>query len=126
MTTFPGTVQLEDAALPATLGLGDHKISLVAGDSPIGEWTTGEYSIVDLGSGTFVIEAADDSISFQPDDPGGFAAEIATPAAEETPTEGAVEPEFGPKPKVWTMVAFYVLVALTLTLGIMAALSFPG
>jgi len=125
MTTFRGVVSLDDDNVPVTVGLDGDKISLVAGEVSIGEWEGGEYVVIDLGSGTFVIEADEGSISFHPDDPGGFAKgmgwgkeeETATPIPEQASAD-PVEIRESPPPKPFTLAAFYVLVAVTAALGI--------
>ncbi|MGA7097871.1 MAG: hypothetical protein WB245_09925 [Acidimicrobiia bacterium] len=135
MTTFPGVAKLNEANVPVIVGLDDERIRLVAGDVSIGEWPVGEYSIIDLGSGTFVIEADEDTIAFHPDDPGGFAQGIAptridvvsgstaTEVRQPTPVADVVEIREGPPPGVKTMVGFYALAALTGVLGVWALLS---
>jgi hypothetical protein len=134
MTTFPGVAELNETNVPVIVGLDDERIRLVAGEVAIGEWPIGEYSIIDLGSGTFVIEAADDSIPFHPDDPGGFARGIAPTRIDvvsgtassngaRANTSDTVDIREGPKPGVKTMVGFYALVAVTGGLGIWALIS---
>lgn len=135
MTTFPGVAELNQSTVPVVVGLDDERIRLVAGEVAIGEWPIGEYSIIDLGSGTFVIEADTGSIAFQPDDPGGFARGIAptridvvsgSSAAESAHRAGSadvVDIRDGPRPGVRTMVAFYALATVTGALGIWALLS---
>ena len=85
MTTFPGVATLKEDNVPVMVGLDDEKITLVSGEVSIGEWLAGQYEVIDLGAGEFVIEAEDDSIPFVPDDPSSFALGIQrdteTPAA---------------------------------------------
>ncbi len=85
MTTFPGVATLKEDNVPVMVGLDDEKITLVSGEVSIGEWLAGQYEVIDLGAGEFVIEAEDDSIPFVPDDPSSFALgiqrDIETPAA---------------------------------------------
>ena len=128
ITTFLGTVSLEDDHVPVTVGLNDDRISLVAGDVSIGEWQAGEYLVIDLGEGTFVIEAEEGSLAFHPDDPGGFARSIgqeAPPAPAETRTgmSDTVVINESPPPRPATVAGFYTLVAVTLALGIWAFLA---
>jgi len=130
MTRFPGVVTLDEERVDVTVGLEGDKISLVAGDVSIGEWGAGEYVVVDLGSGTFVIEAEEGSISFHPDDPGGFARGIVgepEPAAEDEPIRGrsldTIEIKEGPPPGRATLLGFYALSAVTVALGIWALIS---
>ena len=86
MTTFPGVATLKEDNVPVMVGLDDEKITLVSGEVSIGEWLAGQYEVIDLGSGEFVIEAEDDSIPFVPDDPSSFALGIQGDA--ETPVSG--------------------------------------
>ena len=126
MTTFPGVATLKEDNVPVMVGLDDEKITLVSGEVSIGEWLAGQYEVIDLGAGEFVIEAEDDSIPFVPDDPSGFALGIQRDT--ETPTEaerapGALEVKEGPPPKPATVAAFWVLAVITTALGIWATLS---
>jgi hypothetical protein len=126
MTTFPGVATLKEDNVPVMVGLDDEKITLVSGEVSIGEWLAGQYEVIDLGSGEFVIEAEDDSIPFLPDDPGSFALGIQrepeTPAATE-PSTATHQIEVGPPPKPATLAAFWVLAVITAALGIWATLS---
>jgi len=127
MTTFPGVVTLNDDNVPVTVGLDEDRITLVSGEGSIGEWLAGEYEVIDLGSGTFVIEANDDSIPFLPDDPGSFARGLhrepvpATVSDRSAPID-SIEIKEGPPPKTATLVGFWILVALTTALGVWAAI----
>jgi len=130
MTNFPGVVTLDEERVDVTVGLEGDKISLVAGDVSIGEWGAGEYVVVDLGSGTFVIEADEGSISFLPDDPGGFARGIvgeAEPSDVDEPAQSrsldTIEIKEGPPPGRATLLGFYFLAAVTFALGIWALIS---
>jgi hypothetical protein len=129
MTTFPGTVSLEHDHVPVTVGLEDDRISLVAGEVSIAEYGAGEYVVVDLGEGTFIIEAEEGSISFHPDDPRGFARgighgpEVVAGARARSAASDAVEIKFGPPPRPATLAAFYTLVVVTAALGIWAFIS---
>ena len=129
MTTFPGVATLKEDNVPVMVGLDDEKITLVSGEVSIGEWLAGQYEVIDLGAGEFVIEAEDDSIPFLPDDPSSFALgiqrDIETPAAaaEAGPSTGALEVKEGPPPKPATLAAFWVLAIITAALGIWATLS---
>jgi hypothetical protein len=128
MTSFAGTVALEDDNVPVTVGLHDDKISLISGDVSIGEWQAGEYLVIDLGEGTFVIEAEQSSLAFHPDDPGGFARSIGQEtlpqetSAQTMPSDTVVIVE-SPPPRPATVAAFYTLVAVTLALGAWALLA---
>jgi hypothetical protein len=126
MTTFPGVATLKEDNVPVMVGLDDEKITLVSGEISIGEWLAGQYEVIDLGSGEFVIEAEDDSISFLPDDPRGFA--LGIQRESETPVNtdrsaATLEIKEGPPPKPATLIAFWVLAVLTAALGIWATLS---
>jgi hypothetical protein len=126
MTTFPGVATLKEDNVPVMVGLDDEKITLLSGEVSIGEWLAGQYEVIDLGSGEFVIEAEDDSIPFLPDDPGSFALGIQrepeTPAATER-SSGKHQIEVGPPPKPATLAAFWVLAVITAALGIWATLN---
>lgn len=129
MTTFPGTVTLEDDHVPVTVGLEDDRISLVAGEVSIAEYGAGEYLVVDLGEGTFIIEAVEGSISFHPDDPRGFARgighgpEIVGGVDARSAVSDTVEIKLGPPPRPATLAAFYTLVVVTAALAIWALIS---
>ncbi len=131
MTQYRGFTTLDDAPVPLTVGLEDEKLSLHSGDVSLGEWPPGEYLVIDLGEGTFVIEAEKSSIPFQPDDPNGFARVIGTEttAADEhadAEIPDAAVPDavqVGPPPKTSTLIAFYVLVLITAALGVWAVIS---
>jgi hypothetical protein len=129
MTTFPGTVSLEQDHVPVTVGLEDDRISLVAGEVSIAEYGAGEYVVVDLGEGTFIIEAEEGSISFHPDDPRGFARgighgpEVFTGARPRSAVSDTVEIKLGPPPRPATLAAFYTLVVVTAGLAIWAFIS---
>jgi hypothetical protein len=126
MTTFPGVATLKEDNVPVMVGLDDEKITLVSGEVSIGEWLAGQYEVIDLGAGEFVIEAEDDSIPFVPDDPSSFALGIhrdtESPAAADR-SPGAFVVKEGPPPKPATLAAFWVLAVITAALGIWATLS---
>ncbi|HSK06460.1 MAG TPA: hypothetical protein VK990_02985 [Acidimicrobiia bacterium] len=127
MTTFAGVVTLNDDNVPVTVGLDEDRITLVSGEGSIGEWLAGEYQVIDLGSGTFVIEANDDSIPFLPDDPGSFARGLhPEPVPDSVSGHSApidnIEIVEGPPPKTATLIGFWILVALTTALGVWAAI----
>jgi len=128
MTRFSGVVTLNEGHVPVMVGLDDDRISLVAGEVSIAEWQSGDYVVVDLGTGTFVIEAEEGSISFHPDDPNSFARVIVNeqdiaPESASLTSLGTVEIREGPAPKPSTLAGFYVLVVLTAALGIWALLT---
>jgi hypothetical protein len=126
MTTFPGVVTLNDDNVPVMVGLDEERITLVSGEVSIGEWLAGEYEVIDLGSGTFMIEAEDDSIPFLPDDPGSFARglyrePVPATVADQSRSMDSIDIKDGPPPQSATLVGFWLLVALTAALGIWAA-----
>jgi hypothetical protein len=130
MTTFPGTVTLDpNNDVPVTVGLEDDRISLVAGEVSIAEYGAGEYVVVDLGEGTFIIEAEEGSISFHPDDPGGFAQgigygpEVVSATRPRSTASDTVDIKLGPPPRPATLTAFYTLAVVTAALGIWAFIS---
>ena len=127
MTTFPGVATLKEDNVPVMVGLDDEKITLVSGEVSIGEWLAGQYEVIDLGSGEFVIEAEDDSIPFVPDDPSSFALGIQgdaeTPVTTDRSSGAAFVVTDGPPPKPATLAAFWVLAVITAALGIWATLS---
>lgn len=124
MTQYRGIATVEQDQVPLTVGLDEDKISLTSGEVSIGEWPAGEYLVIDLGEGTFVIEAEESSISFQPDDPYGFARRLGgTSAAHRSAAREKVEVMEGPPPAPATVAAFYTLVLVTLALGIWALVS---
>jgi hypothetical protein len=122
-------VTLDQDNVHVMVGLEDDKISLVAGEVSIAEWLSGDYVVVDLGKGTFVIEAEEGSISFQPDDPGSFARGIGrrskhdTPAGPPARSLDTIEVKDGPRPHPTTVAGFYALVVMTTALGIWALVS---
>lgn len=129
MTEYSGVVTLDEDDVHVMVGLDADKISMVAGEVSIAEWGAGEYVVVDLGKGTFVIEAEEGSISFHPDDPGAFALRIgqdqesrSTPK-HVTPSLETVEIKEGPRPARSTVIGFYALVVVTTALGIWALIS---
>ncbi|HEU5113853.1 MAG TPA: hypothetical protein VFU96_11095 [Acidimicrobiia bacterium] len=126
MTTFPGVATLKEDNVPVMVGLDDEKITLVSGEISIAEWMAGQYEVIDLGSGEFVIEAEDDSIPFLPDDPSGFALGIRKETEAPIPGDRSsttLEVREGPPPKPATVIAFWVLAVFTAALGIWATLS---
>jgi hypothetical protein len=126
MTTFPGVATLKDDHVPVMVGLDDERITLVSGETSIGEWLAGQYEVIDLGSGEFVIEAEDDSIPFLPDDPGSFALGIhrdPAPSTTDRVRSDTIEVKDGPPPRPLTLLGFWVLAAFTAALGIWATFS---
>lgn len=126
MTTFPGVATLNDDKVPVMVGLDDDRITLVSGEVSIAEWLAGEYEVIDLGSGAFMIEAREDSIPFVPDDPTSFARGLhlePVPAAG----QGARGEKFaivdGPPPRVMTVIGFWILVLVTTAVGVWAAIN---
>lgn len=130
MSNFSGVATMNDDRVPVTVGLDEEKISLVAGDRSLGEWSANECEVTEVESGTFVITAADDTISFRPDDPGSFARGLGLwsrpgelgggPGGEAT---APVHPVEAPPPGQATRIGFYALTVLTVALMIWAVIS---
>ncbi|HEY6627746.1 MAG TPA: hypothetical protein VI193_02040 [Acidimicrobiia bacterium] len=124
--------------MPVMVGIDIDKITLISGEVEIGEWPTAECTFVEKGDGSWVIEAEDDSVFFLPDDPSRFAQGLAghliidadalteTSAAHSEADNGVFDVAEGPSPKVLTVVGFYALCAITLALGVWAAVSLIG
>ena len=146
MATFEGIVTVEDDRVPVTVGIDPTRVTLVAGDVSIGEWPVDECVITDEGGGTWSIEAEDEKLSFQPEEPGRFAASLDgndMPTRMAAPEPEAPEPEMtepgdledvesssdglvvdeGPPPRSATLIGFYALAALTAALGVWALIS---
>ena len=116
MTAYSGVATVANDHVPIRVDLDEEKISLVSGEVSIREWVAGDYQVIDLGSGEFVIEADNDSIPFVPDDPSRFAAVV---RSETTPDKArdVWEIKIGPPPKPLTLVLFWILAAFTAALG---------
>lgn len=143
MPTFDGIIRFDQERIPVTVGVDPDRITLVSGETDVGEWSTDECTITDEGAGTWLIEAEDDALSFAPEEPGRFAhsleahgvtsvpAEAKTDSAQEAAlvADGAedsddeIEIVEGPPPKTQTVIAFYVLAVITAALGIWAFVS---
>jgi len=143
VSTFDGFVTFDQDKVPVTVDLDPEKVTLDAGDTHIGEWSTSECLITDQGAGTFLIEAEGDTLSFEPQEPGRFAHSLeanGVPASEAktraknveqaAPVEANhddSEEEFtiveSPSPKTNTVIAFYALAIITAALGIWAFVS---
>jgi len=141
LSLFDGVVTLNDDPVPVILGLEDSGITMSIGSSEIGDWPTGEFSIDEDGDGGYTITAESETLRFVPNDPMLFAAglrggaipesapEVEAPTPEvETPTpqpvaDSGIDPEEGPEPKPATKVAFYVIAAVTVLLGLWALIS---
>jgi hypothetical protein len=126
VTTFPGVARLNDAEISAVVGVGSGKMSLKAGDGPLGEWPIDRISIVDLGAGSFAIGPADATIQFHPDDPGTFAARVLpmllgpNTKPQEDASLDTIEIHLGPRPRPRTLIGFYLLLAATVAFGVWA------
>jgi hypothetical protein len=124
MTTYAGVATVENDPVPIRVDLDDEKITLVSGEISIRQWLAGDYQVIDLGSGEFVIESDEGSISFLPDDPRGFAKGVQREAVpEQRSVPDTWEVRLGPPPKPLTLVGFWALVVLTTALGIWGFLS---
>jgi hypothetical protein len=123
MTTYAGVATVEDDHLPIRVDLDEEKIILVSGETSIREWPAGDYKVIDLGSGEFVIEAEQDSIQFLPDDPGSFAKGVQGETAPAPVRADTFEIRLGPPPRPLTLVGFWALAAVTAALGIWGFLS---
>lgn len=124
MTQYRGIATIEDDQFPLTVSLDDDKLSLVSGEVSVGEWPAGAYLVIDLGEGTFIIEAEESSIPFQPDDPGDFARGLSGETSTGTDEEvGPIVVAESPPPKPATVAAFYTLVLVTVALGVWAFIS---
>lgn len=108
---------LDDGRVPVTVDVGPDRIRLTTGETEIGTWPSGDFTIVEDGGGRFRIEAENDSLAFLPDDPGAFAATVV-----EEETGGLTGDEGGPPRRV-TLTAFYALAFVTTALGLWALLS---
>ncbi|MFB3051232.1 MAG: hypothetical protein ACE1Z0_04515 [Acidimicrobiia bacterium] len=142
---YDGVINLDDNQIPVIIGFEDACLRMSSGGREIGEWAEGEYSIDYQGGSVYTITAENEALQFVPNNPSLFAAglsggvaPIPQSGAEHSETadllsETAEEParrenrEIAPPPKLWTLVAFYALVGVTIALGLWAALSiFPG
>ena len=124
MTRYAGVATVENDHVPIRIDLDEEKIALVSGEISIREWAAGDYQVIDLGSGEFIIESEEDSIPFVPDDPRSFA-QVAR--GESAPKGASVtdswEIQIGPPPKPLTLIGFWVLAAGTAVLGVWGLIS---
>ncbi len=123
MTTYAGVATVENDHVPIRVDVDDEKITLVSGEVSIREWLAGDYQVIDLGSGEFVIESEKDSIPFLPDDPDRFAERLQGDTTPERRPGDGWEVRIGPPPRPLTLVGFWVLAAITAALGVWGALS---
>ncbi len=124
MTTYPGVVTLDHETVPVTLGIGIGKVTLVAGDLEIGEWSDADCIIRPDGEGQWLIEAEEETLFFLPDDPSQFAIGLEGEEGhgKHEASAATVDPE-DPGPKAMTMVGFYLLAGVTAVLGLWALIS---
>lgn len=131
MTNHSGVVALDGGDVQVTVGLDEAVVRLLAGDAAVGEWASGECEIIDNGDGTWAIAAEDETLSFLPDDPDGFAQVISGASHEveavahppSDPSGDGFEILESPPPRPLTMVAFYLSAGLTGALGVWALIS---
>jgi hypothetical protein len=83
--TFTGDLLLPGDAgggLAATLSLDPERVTLTSGDSQLGSWDRGDYSIAPEQGGCFNLTLGGEAILFRPDSPSEFAGTSAIPLAE--------------------------------------------
>jgi hypothetical protein len=125
---FAGQVLLDNDMVDVVVDLRKDTVSLVAGDVEIGTWATEDCKIRPLGDGRWTIHAENDSLAFEPEDPGGFERNLngtATPVVTKHPgrhLKGNTLHQ-SPPPHLITLLGFYLLAAVTGALGIWAIIS---
>lgn len=124
LSEHQGVIALGDQTIQVTIGIDDVEVHLTTEDTEVAKWTHDECRIIESGSGTFLIEAENDSLPFIPRDPTGFARVLVSAVAPMRRRAGRQVPradtESAPPPKPRTLVGFYALSALTAGLGLWA------
>lgn len=122
-----GVVTLDGQALDVTIQIELERIRLATNGTEIGNWNSDECQIVESGSAGYLILAENEELPFTPLRTELFAAALAETISTDqeqasepvTTVETVEEPEPGPV----TMVAFYLLAAVTAALGLWATWS---
>jgi hypothetical protein len=128
---YDGVVTLDDQIIPVMVEVGEEHVRLSASGTEIGEWPTTECQITHLGDSAYSITAENETLTFLPNQPSLFAAEVngesgrnvampPEPRAE-TSTKDRV-PE-APPPQPLTVGLFYALCVVTVALGLWALAS---
>lgn len=126
MADFAGQVLLDEDRIEVVIDLTGDTISLTAGNSKVGMWPVSECIVRPDGRGRWSISAEDDTLSFLPDDPAGFARTLNGSAPHADWARGRHLKESlhqSPPPRTSTLLGFYALCAVTAVLGIWALIS---
>jgi len=134
LTTHPGVVTLDETEIQVSLALEPGRVRLFAGDREVGDWSEAECIIRTRGDGGWVIEAENESLPFQPEDPRLFSVGLNGPSTAAPPFEAIPEqsatgpltftgPREGPPPRWTTLLGFYLIAGFTAVLGVWAFLS---
>lgn len=142
---YDGIVSLDENEVEVVIGLDPDRVHLAAGGREIGDWSTEECSIADLGDGVYSITAENVSLRFVPNDARLFVEGLNNgtgygllPAPDLQPVLGhrgrhtrlAPAPDVpeadrsvAPPPRALTRILFYGLAAITAAMGLWALLS---
>ncbi len=122
LSEHQGVISLGDHTIQVTLGINEVEVHLVADDTRVGKWSHTECQIVAGDSGTFLIEAENDSLPFIPRDPDGFARVLTAtiPQKSRAAYRTPISPADVAPPRPITVALFYGLSAVTAGLGIWA------